>query len=104
MKKIIVLTALSLMIAGPALAANIEFKSDAAPSAGTGVVGAFRTSKNVVIKATSAADAYTAASKHLNGDRAYAAASGDSKLYYLDSKKGDATPDVPADFTKWTAL
>ena len=60
----------------------------------TDVLKNFRCSNNVKIVVNSAAQSYAAVSGHLNGDREFGTASGDSKIYWKDKAKGTAVSDT----------
>jgi len=112
MKKIMLLF-LTLMFvcafAGVAMA-EVSFTSDGPDSSATltGVMSNFKTSNNVTLTCASGATAYAASSAHLNGDKAYGAASGDSIIYWTTKTEGADTP-TPGNsdgttVTTWSAL
>ncbi|MDY0397719.1 MAG: hypothetical protein RBR03_03585 [Desulfuromonas thiophila] len=78
---------------------------------GSALLDQFRTSKNVLLWASSSKTTYAAISGHSQGDKQYGSASGDSKIYFQSKEEGvdlDATglgaSDSAAFETGWTAL
>lgn len=106
MKKIVVLVAIMMLAAGSAFATT--FNENGTTASVSGVLSSYKTSKNVEVHAKGDKSTYAARSKHLNGDREYGSAAGDSKLYYQDSTVGatasDPTNSDSSEFSSWTAL
>lgn len=109
MKKIILITIISILILGVGIVLA-EFKTGQQPW-GTTVTLTFTPSNNVYIdyKAGTNGVSYTAGSYHQTGNRTFATSSGDTKIYYQDGT-GINIPDAPAsgsasaDFGDWKEL
>jgi len=71
--------------------ATTTFNSDG--GSGSGIMADFKTSNNVEIHVSSNHTTYAATSGHLNGDKAYGAASSDSIIYVQDKNKGAVVGD-----------
>ena len=76
---------------------------------GSGIMADFKTSKDVQIHVSSNATTYAAISGHLNGDKAYGAASSDSIIYQQDKDEGSNVTDPGASDSSvfssgWTGL
>lgn len=90
MKKIIIVSFLSIFFASPILAAT-TFDSSGASATVNGVLADFKSSKQVNVIASSAAQTYAAIADHLNGTRIFGSSSGDSLIYFNENDKTAGT-------------
>jgi hypothetical protein len=100
-----------LLISGFAFSQNTKFDATGEDlDTGSALLDQFRTSKNVLLLASSSKTTYAAISGHSQGDKQYGSASGDSKIYFQSKKEGvdptgpGAASDSAAFETGWTAL
>lgn len=114
MKKLIVLTALFVMVAGPAMATDFDSNTPlTATNKGGETVVILKASNNVNGTIKSSANQFAAVTKHLNGTRNFATSSTDTKIYWkavAKANKGKTTLELTlshsdtSDFSSWTAL
>lgn len=126
MKKILLITAIMVLAAGSAFAADLTAGSvtnfdssttgDGAltitPASGTAIT-VLKPSNNVNGAVIAGAARFSATDKHLSGSRNFAAASTETKIFWAltsDTNKGTATLELSlaasdtSDFADWTAL
>ena len=88
-KGIFLLTLIFILGCGATGFASKTFDANGNSSV-TGVLADFKTSKNVGIFVTSAVQTYAARAGHLNGNREFGSASGDTKIYYKTKSTGSS--------------
>ena len=114
MKKVFIITAIlvfglsSLSIAAVTFSKTGPGSNIQVGSNNVDILNQFKTSNNVEVHCTSAAQSYAARSAHLNGDREYGTASDDPKIYWNSKNKNttasDPTNSDSSEFSSWSAL
>lgn len=107
-KKIKVFLFLIVLIFSAGIASAVTtFDSDGVDT-DSALLDNFRTSKNVELNALGNTTTYAAVSGHLQGDKEYGSASGDSKIYFQAKTEGAQPSDPSASdssaFADWSAL
>lgn len=93
MKKVLFIALILGFVASIPFASFATTTFDSDGGSGTGIMADFKTSDNVQIHVSSNATSYAATSGHLNGDKAYGAASSDSIIYVQDKTEGQNVSD-----------